>query len=112
MEYVTRLSPNQRKILVNCLPELVIIEVMKRSPYLVKIRVTILSLFVSPNMVIFWGSGRIGEKEGDELITEFCDPRDLPPASLLGNLSGLGKSWAPVMDFSIPPSSWWNMDTS
>ena len=37
------------------LPELVIIMVMKRSPYLVKIRVTILSLFVSPNMVIFGG---------------------------------------------------------
>ena len=28
---------------------------MKRSPYLAKIRVTILSLLVSPNMVIFWG---------------------------------------------------------
>ena len=87
-------------------------KVMKLSQNLVTIHVTILSLFVSPNMVIFWGSGRIGEKEGDELITEFCDPRDLPPASLLGNLSGLGKSWAPGMDFSIPPSSWWNMDTS
>ena len=36
------------------LPEMVRIEVMKRSPYLVTICVTILSLFVSPNMVNFW----------------------------------------------------------
>ena len=44
--------------------------VMKRSPYLVKIRVTILSLFVSPNMVIFGGSARIVEKWSDEKITK------------------------------------------
>ena len=40
------------------LPELVIIEVTKISPYLVIICVTILSLFVSLNMVIFWGISR------------------------------------------------------
>ena len=37
------------------LPELVIIKVMVWSPYLVKIHVTILSLFVSPHRVIFLG---------------------------------------------------------
>ena len=42
------------------LPELVRIEVMKRSPNFVIMRVTILSLFVSPNMVIFGGSVGIG----------------------------------------------------
>ena len=41
-------------------PELVRIEVMKRSPNFVIMRVTILSLFVSPNMVIFGGSVGIG----------------------------------------------------
>ena len=37
------------------LPELVIIKVMVWSPYLVKIHVTILSLFISPHRVIFLG---------------------------------------------------------
>ena len=37
------------------LPELVIFKVMVWSPYLVKIHVTILSLFVSPHRVIFLG---------------------------------------------------------
>ena len=40
------------------------------------------------------------------------DPREFLRASLSGNLSGLGKSWASGMDFPIPPSSWWSKDTN
>ena len=38
-----------------------------------KIHVTILSLFVSPHRVIFWGSAGISENLGDGLITNFGD---------------------------------------